>query len=96
MQRPPPPKITDGIPAGASRNTPLQLVLMLVIGTALLALFASRSLPTWAEAKGDGTIAMVVDDWAERWADGLERLGLTRPHDVVRRAIRRAELKRWK
>jgi hypothetical protein len=38
---------------------------------------------------------MALGDLAERWADGLERLGLTEPHDAVRKTVRKLELARW-
>jgi hypothetical protein len=96
MARPPPPLIIDGIPkAGPARGTPFQVLAASVIGAVLLSFLASRGLPAWADAKGDSDIATTIADIAERWADGLERLGFTVPHDEVRKTVRRVELTRW-
>ena len=88
--------IADGIPKGGPvRGTPFGVLLAAVISALILAFLASRGLPEWADAKGDSEIATTIADTAERWADALERLGLTTPHDEIRKWIRRIELTRW-
>ncbi len=88
--------ITDGIPKGGPvRGTPFGVLLATLIAALMLAFTASRGLPEWADAKGDSEIATTIADAAERWADALERLGLTEPHDAVRKWVRRIELTRW-
>jgi hypothetical protein len=90
------PKIADGIrSANAARGTPRQVLTGVVIAALFLALFASRGLQSWADAKGDSALATLVGDLVEGWSDGIERLGLTGPHDALRRAIRRIENAHW-
>ena len=90
------PKIADGIRgAGHARGTPFQVMIGVLVASIMLALFASRGLQSWADAKGDSALAMAVGDLVERWSDGIDRLGPTRPHDALRRAIRRAENMHW-
>ena len=90
------PKITDGIrSAPAAGDTPRQVIIGSLVAALLLALFASRGLQSWADAKGDSRLADLVGDAVERWSDGIERLGLTQPHDALRRAIRRIENTGW-
>jgi hypothetical protein len=90
------PKIADGIrSAGQARGTPFQVLIGLLVASIALALFATRGLQSWADAKGDSALAMAVGDLVERWSDGIDRLGLTKPHDAVRRAVRRAGNVHW-
>jgi|HubBroStandDraft_1064217.scaffolds.fasta_scaffold00564_5 hypothetical protein len=90
------PKIADGISsAAAAQGSPRQVATGTLIAALVLALFASRGLQSWADAKGDSTLADLVGDGVERWSDGIERLGLTIPHDALRQAIRRAENAGW-
>jgi len=91
-----PPKVTDGIrSAGEARGTPGQVLTGTIIAALMLALFASRGLQSWADAKGDSALATLVGDLVERWSDGIERLGLTEPHDGLRRDVRQVENAHW-
>ena len=90
------PKVADGIrSAGSARGTPAQVLIGTVIAALMLALFASRGLQSWADAKGDSELATLVGDLVERWSDGIERLGLTAPHDALRRDIRQVQNAHW-
>ena len=90
------PKIADGITsAAAARGTPGQVLTGMIIACLVLALLASRGLQSWADAKGDSVVAMWVGDVVERWSDGMDRLGLTAPHDALRQLIRRMENGHW-
>ena len=91
-----PPKVSDGIrSARSAQGTPAQVLIGTVIAALMLALFASRGLQSWADAKGDSELATQIGDLVERWSDGIDRLGLAAPHDVLRRAIRRWENAHW-
>ena len=92
----PTPKIADGISSAAdARGTPGQVLTGVIIASLVLALFASRGLQSWADAKGDSVLALWVGDAVERWSDGMDRLGLTAPHDALRQLIRRIENAPW-
>jgi hypothetical protein len=92
----PPTEIADGISnMGRIIGTPRQVLVITVIATGFLALFATRGLPAWADAKGDGELAVMLDDLVERWANGLDHLNLTAPHDALRKIVRKLELARW-
>jgi hypothetical protein len=81
----------DAIPSKLRRSggTPRQVFALTVAGTLVLAVFASRDLSTWTERFGDGAAAQTVHDLAAQWDGAMDRLGLTRPHDALRLAIRR-------
>ncbi len=90
------PKVSDGIrSAREARGTPAQVLIGTVIAALMLALFASRGLQSWADAKGDSALATMVGDLVQRWSDGIERLGLTEPHDALRQDIRQVENAHW-
>jgi len=90
------PKIADGIAsARAAQGTPRQVLTGLVIAALILAVFASRGLQSWADAKGDSVLAALIGDAVERWSDGIDKLGLAAPHDSLRSAIRRIEDAHW-
>jgi hypothetical protein len=90
------PSIADGINgAKTAEGTPRQVVTGTVIAALILALFASRGLQSWADAKGDNALADLMGDTVQRWSDGLDRLDLTGPHDALRQAIRRIEKAAW-
>jgi len=90
------PRIADGISsAPMAQGTPRQVLIGVAITALVLALFASRGLQSWADAKGDSELATQIGDLVERWSDGIDRLGLAAPHDALRRAIRRIENAHW-
>src|ERR1700675_1548598 len=81
----------DAIPIKLRRSggTPRQVLALTLAGTLVLAVFASHDLSTWTERFGDGPVAQTVHNLAAQWDGGMERLGLTRPHEGLRLAIRR-------
>jgi hypothetical protein len=81
----------DAIPIKLRRRggTPRQVFALTLVGTLVLAVFASRDLSTWTERLGDGPAAETVHNLAAQWDGAMERLGLTRPHEALRLAIRR-------
>jgi hypothetical protein len=96
----PAPGIADGIADGiigarTAAGTPRQVFTGTVIAALILALFASRGLQSWADAKGDSALADAIGETVQRWSDGLDRLNLTGPHDALRRTIRRIENVAW-
>ena len=90
------PKVSDGIrSARSAHGTPAQVLIGTAIAALMLALFASRGLQSWADAKGDSALAMMVGDLVQNWSDGIERLGLTQPHDALRQDIRQVQNAHW-
>jgi hypothetical protein len=85
------PRSADAIPIKLRRTggTARQVFALTLVGTLALAVFASRDLSTWTERFGNGPFAETVHNLAAQWDGAMERLGLTRPHDALRLAIRR-------
>src|ERR1700675_3535242 len=81
----------DAIPIKLRRSggTPRQVVALTLVGTLVLAVFASRDLSTWTERFGGGPVARSVQSLAAQWDSAMDKLRLTRPHDALRLAIRR-------
>ena len=91
------PAAADAIPPrlrqrGGTRRTVLVLS---VVGSLVLALFASRDLPSWAERFADSPGAPTLQRLATAWDDRMAALGLTWPHETLRAAIRRALEATW-
>jgi hypothetical protein len=70
-------------------GTPRQVLAIAVVGTIALAMFASRDLASWSERLGDGPAALAAQKIAADWDHAMERLGLVRPHEVLRDSLRR-------
>ena len=87
----PPSSGADGIPAGARRRTgsPRQAFAACTAGAVVLALFAARDLPSWAERTSEGPLSAVLREMARGWDEELVRLDLAVPHEALRRAVRR-------
>ena len=81
----------DAIPLRLRRSggTPRQVFAITLVGTIVLALLASRDLPSWTERFGDGRIAQTAHSLAVEWDGAMARAGLVRPHEALRLAIRR-------
>jgi|SRR3954469_21587121 len=81
----------DAIPLRLRRTggTPRQVLAMTVVGVIVLALFASRDLASWTERLGDSPTAIAAQGVAAEWDDRMAALGLTRPHEALRDALRR-------
>ena len=87
----------DAIPLELRRRggTPRQVFGMTVIGTIVLALFASRDLASWTERLGDGPAALTAQTLAAEWDDRMAALGLTTPHEALRDGLRRVLDWQW-
>lgn len=81
----------DAIPLRlrATGGSPRQVVAITLIGTLVLAIFASRDLASWTERFGDGRAAQAVQSLAGEWDGAMAEFGLVRPHEELRVAIRR-------
>ena len=82
------PLVTDAIPPRLRRTgaTPRGVVLICVIGTLVLGVFASHDLASWTQRiEAMPTLARL----AGRWDDAMTRLGLAAPNEVLRDAVAR-------
>jgi hypothetical protein len=81
----------DAIPVRlrAQGGTPRQVLALTLVGTLVLAALASRDLATWLDRQGGGPLIEPLQHAAAQWDGAMERLGLTRPHDALRAAMRR-------
>jgi hypothetical protein len=86
----PPRPSADAIPASLwrGRASPGQVVAIILIGSLVLALLASRDLSSWAERLG-GPLAEQTQSFAARWDQRMETLGFVWPHDTLRSAVDR-------
>ena len=87
----------DAIPLKLRRSggSPRQVFVIALIGTLVLAVLASRDLSSWAERAGDGPILAPRQRAAAEWDGAMEKLGLVRPHEALRFAIRRLLDAEW-
>jgi hypothetical protein len=83
------PLVTNAIPPALRRRgiTPRQVFATCLVGALVLALFASRDTPGWAERLGDAPFAHQLRSIAGGWDETMEELGMTRPHEALRDAI---------
>jgi hypothetical protein len=91
------PLVTDAIPPALRRHgiTQRQVFVACLVGALLVALFASRDTPGWAERLGDTALDHRLRDIAGAWDEAMATLGLTAPHDRLRDAIQRALDWQW-
>jgi hypothetical protein len=87
----------DAIPLALRRRggTPLQVLVVALIGAAVLAVFASHDLASWLDRMGDGPMLRPAQQGAAEWDRAMDRLGLTRPSEALRDFIRGALDRRW-
>ena len=80
----------DAIPLRLRRRggSPRQVLVLTLVGTLVLAVFASRDLSTWLDRMGGGPILEPIQRAAAQWDGAMERLGLVRPHEALRGTIR--------
>lgn len=81
----------DAIPLRLRRRggSPRQVLALSLVGAVVLAVFASRDLSTWLDRQGGGPAIEALQQAAAQWDGAMDRLGLTRPHDALRAAMRR-------
>lgn len=91
------PPSADAIPLRLRRSggSPRQVLAMTLIGALVLAVFASRDLSSWLDRQGGGPVFEPLQHAAAQWDGTMDRLGLTRPHDAMRAAMRRLLDAQW-
>src|SRR5690242_64239 len=99
-QTPPPaavPVTADAIPLALRRRgaSPRQVLAMAIVGIFVLALFASRDLPSWVRGIGDERIVERAETGAVKWDDAMASLGLVRPHETLRAWVSWALELKW-
>ena len=80
----------DAIPLRlrGSGGSPRQVFAMVLIGTLVLAALASRDLSSWLDGMGDGPVLVPLQRAADEWNSAMTWLGLTRPAEGLRAAVR--------
>jgi hypothetical protein len=92
-----PPVTADAIPLALRRHgaSSRQVLAMTVVGICVLALFASRDLPSWVRGIGDERVVERAETGAVKWDEAMESLGLVRPHEVLRAWVSWALELKW-
>jgi hypothetical protein len=91
------PLVTDAIPPALRRRgtTARQMFAACLVGALVLAMFASRDTPGWAEQLGDTPLDHALRNIVGAWDEAMETLGLVRPHEVLRDATHHALDWQW-
>jgi hypothetical protein len=91
------PLVTDAIPPALRRRgiAARQMLAACLVGALVLAIFASRDTPGWAERLGDSSLDHRLRDIVGAWDEAMETLEFTIPHDRVRDAMQRALDWQW-
>lgn len=87
----------DAIPLKLRRRggSPRQVLVLALVGTLVLALFASADLASWLNRLGDGPFLAPLQHAAEEWDGAMARLGLTLPQKALRSSVHRLLDWRW-
>jgi len=91
------PLVTDAIPRSLRRGgaNQRQVLGICLLAALVLAFFASRDTPDWAERLGDSWLDHRLRDIAGAWDGAMEQLHFTDPHETLRDAMHRALDWRW-
>jgi hypothetical protein len=91
------PLVTDAIPPSLRHGgaSPRQVLGICLFGALVLAFFASRDTPGWAERLGDSWLDHRLRTIAGSWDSAMETLHLTDPHEALRAAMGRALEWQW-
>ena len=81
----------DAIPLRLRRRggTARQVFALTLIGTLVLAVFASRDLSSWLDRMGGRPVLAPLQQAAAEWDGAMAGLGLSRPHEALRNAVGR-------
>jgi hypothetical protein len=81
----------DAIPVALRRRggSARQVLALTVIGTLVLAVFASGDLSSWLNRMGDRPALAPLQQAAAGWNGAMQRIGLTLPNDALRDLVRR-------
>lgn len=89
--------VADAIPLSLRRRggTPRQVLGVTLIGSLVLAVFASHDLAAWLDRMGDGPLLAPLQQAAAGWDGAMRRAGLTWPEERLHAAVRRALERSW-
>lgn len=81
----------DAIPLTLRRRggSPRQVLALTMVGTLVLAVFASGDLSSWLDRMGDKPGLIPLQRAAAHWNGAMRRVGLTLPNDALNGIIRR-------
>lgn len=87
----------DAIPLALRRRggSPRQVLALTLIGTLVLAMFASRDLSSWLDRMGAGPVLLPLQHAAAGWDRAMRRAGLTWPETQLREGVSRLIEWRW-
>lgn len=91
------PEAASSAPQGSGdgivRVSPTHLLMLALLACVVAATLGAKPLAAWVDASLlSGTL---VQSAVDEWSDAMERIGVTRPYDVLRHAIRDAEAARF-
>jgi hypothetical protein len=87
------PRLSAAEKDGEKRVDAKRLVMLALLACVVAAMFGAKPLASWVDASlVSGTF---VQDAIDEWSDAMQRIGVTFPYDVLRRAIRDAEAARF-
>ena len=81
----------DAIPVALRRRggSPRQVLALTLIGTLVLAVFASDDLSSWLDRMGHRPLLIPLQHAAADWNRAMHRIDLAAPNDALRRVVRR-------
>ena len=81
----------DAIPLALRRRggSPRQVLVLTLIGSLVLAVFASGDLSSWLGRMREGPWLIPLQQTAAHWNGAMHRIGLTAPNDTLRGLVRR-------
>ncbi|HLY87364.1 MAG TPA: hypothetical protein VKQ27_00125 [Acetobacteraceae bacterium] len=75
------------------RVSPRHLLMLALLACVVAATLGAKPLAAWVDASlVSGTL---VQGAVDEWSDAMQRIGMTRPYDMLRHAIRDAEAARF-
>jgi len=98
---PPSPRVKPGAASSAPqgsgdgnvRVSPRHLLMLALLACVVAATLGAKPLAAWVDASlVSGTL---VQGAVDEWSDAMQRIGMTRPYDMLRHAIRDAEAARF-
>jgi len=79
--------------SGGGSITPKRLLVLALLACVIAATLGAQPLAAWVDASvASGT---VLQDAVDTWSDAIQRVGLDRPYDMLRHAVRDAEAVRF-
>src|SRR5579859_618800 len=83
----------QGSADGNVRVSPRHLLMLALLACVVAATLGAKPLAAWVDASlVSGTL---VQGAVDEWSDAMQRIGMTRPYDMLRHAIRDAEAARF-